>query len=122
MNLILDLVNTATERFIQSRHHERYSDTPYQVELKLNDESSQKQWANARLWMMYRGSMGGPNVMASALMALEKWLLDLAKDDFDLSPVLLSLLRGIVWGKSSEGVKIFLRVQMGKAAEPLNIT
>ena len=32
--------------------------------------------------------------MASALMALEKWLLDLAKDDFDLSPVLLSLLRG----------------------------
>jgi hypothetical protein len=94
INLILDLVNTATARFVQSRHHERYGDTPYEVELKLSEGSAQKQWANARLWMMHRGSMPGPAVMESALMALEKWLLDLAQQDFDLRPVFLSLLKG----------------------------
>jgi hypothetical protein len=91
--LILKLLNIATERFVTSRFHEGYEDEPIELEVRMHDGSVQKQWANARLWMIHRGSIPAPGVMESALMTLEKWLLDLADTDFDLGPLLFSLLK-----------------------------
>jgi len=91
--LILKLLNTATERFVASKYCEEYGEQPTQVELRLQDGFVQKQWASAGLWMIHRGPMFAPGVMESALMALEKWFLDLADKDYDLTPLLFSLLK-----------------------------
>lgn len=51
-----------------------------------------RQWGNARLWMMHRQGMPGPDVLESALMALEKRLLEAAVAGEDLSGVTRSLI------------------------------
>lgn len=62
--------------------------------LKLPDENKTvSQWADSQLYRMYRGMTTAPSVLASALMALEKWLLDIAEiDGIDLDSWLLKLL------------------------------
>ena len=50
---------------------------PFEIELTFADGTSRKQWANSRLWLWYRGTSVGPEVLQSLLMALERWLLDL---------------------------------------------
>lgn len=77
--------------------HPRVSDPvepPYEVELKFVDGTTRKQWANPRLWNWYRGTSVGPYALQSLLMALERWLLEVAKDrPQDLDAILLDILR-----------------------------
>jgi hypothetical protein len=79
IDLILKLSNVASERFVRLGLDAQYGDPPIEVTLDLGKGISHKQWCSPRLWLMYRGSMPGPDVLESALMCLEKWLLDLAK-------------------------------------------
>jgi hypothetical protein len=66
----------------------------WEVELKFADGTKQKQWGNLRLWNLYRGTSVGPYALQSLLMALEKWLLDLARTQTEhLDNVLLHILR-----------------------------
>lgn len=52
------------------------------------------QWANQRLWGLYRGHEVGPYVLQTALMALEAWLLGLCgSEGVDLVFLLLKILR-----------------------------
>ena len=52
-----------------------------------------EQWANGRLYGLYRGNKVGPDSLVSALMALESWLLSLGKmDRVDLEGWLLHVL------------------------------
>ena len=49
-----------------------------QVELTLNDGTIITQWGNLWLWQLYRGGSNLPNFLQSILMALEKFMLELA--------------------------------------------
>jgi tRNA A37 threonylcarbamoyladenosine biosynthesis protein TsaE len=50
-----------------------------EMTLKFPDGTTKKQWCNARLWNLYRGTSVGPYSLQSFLMALESWLLAYAK-------------------------------------------
>jgi len=67
---------------------------PFQTEIIFNDGSRNSQWANERLWRLYRGSSVGPDVLKSALMALETWLLQKGeRGDADFREIFSRLLR-----------------------------
>ncbi|MBI3818880.1 MAG: ATP-binding protein [Planctomycetes bacterium] len=62
--------------------------------LRVPNAGEISQWANSRLWCLYRGTSVGPNVLQSALMSLEAWLLELGKTEAPyLDTLLLKLLR-----------------------------
>lgn len=91
MKLILKLVNVSTERFVQLGLDREY-DPPNEITVDVGDGLSRKQWMNERLWSMYREGMPAPNVVACALMALERWLLDCASSGWDLQSISRNLL------------------------------
>lgn len=67
---------------------------PFEVELTFADGTTRKQWANPRLWNWYRGTSVGPYILQSLLMALEGWLLEVARErPQDLDAILLDILR-----------------------------
>jgi len=92
MELILKLSNVATERFVADGLDEQYGQGPVEITIDVGDGATRKQWANPRLWLLYREGMPGPNVLASALMAVEKWLLDLADAGHELRDLTRYLL------------------------------
>ena len=47
---------------------------PVQVNVHLNDGRTIQQWGGQRLWCLYRGTSVAPDILQSALMALENWL------------------------------------------------
>ena len=77
--------------------HPRVADgvePPFEIELTFAEGTSRKQWANSRLWLWYRGTSVGPEVLQSLLMAMERWLFDLAEArPAELDTILLGLLR-----------------------------
>lgn len=65
----------------------------FEVTIQLPDGSAKSHWANSRLWQLYRGTSVGPNVLQCYLMALERWLREVAKQQADmLDPILLEFL------------------------------
>ena len=50
----------------------------WEIELTFADGTVQKQWGNVQLWTAYRGLSVSPYALQSMLMALEKWLLEVA--------------------------------------------
>lgn len=67
---------------------------PVEVTLTFEDGTSRKQWCNARLWNLYRGTSVGPYVLQSLVMALERWLLEFAEArKGDLDGLLLYILQ-----------------------------
>jgi len=66
----------------------------FEIEFTLTDGTTRKQWANQRLWCLYRGTSVGPSTLQSMLMALEQWLLDIAEAHPKLiDDILLSILK-----------------------------
>jgi hypothetical protein len=98
--LALDLIIT-----ILNRAAEAYADTtadggdmiesPTEDQIELPDGSKKSIHSGWRLWSIYRGAGVSPNILQSALMALEYWLLERVTDpDFDLEHVLLKIVNG----------------------------
>jgi hypothetical protein len=66
----------------------------WEIELTFADGTIHKQWVNPRLWAVYRGLSVSPYVQQSMLMALEKWLLEVAvRQPEQLDKVLVAILR-----------------------------
>ena len=62
--------------------------------IQLPDGSTKSHWANSRLWQLYRGTSVAPQVLQCYLMALERWLREVAKQQADmLDPILLEFLK-----------------------------
>jgi len=93
LNLILKLVNHATEGYINSTLDKDSANEPVKVKVILNDAPATEQWGSERLWSLYRGTHVGPHVLVSALMALESWLLRLAESNKDISNYFDKLLK-----------------------------
>jgi len=71
------------------------------VEITLNNGSKLIQTGSRILWHMYRGANGfTPSVLQSILMALEKWLFDLAGSGGDTCPRKMRQIYLLIYGKS----------------------
>jgi hypothetical protein len=93
LDFIIKVFNHSADWYAHPRLPHRL-EPPWEVELTFADGSTRKQWANGRLWGLYRGTSMGPPVLESLLMALESWLLEFGKDKpAELDAVLVDILR-----------------------------
>ena len=94
LDLIIRVMNFSAAAYGDLDRHTELIEKPVQVALQMPDGTEVEQWANSRLWRMYRGTSVAPHVLCSALMALEEWLFRLAESKPDeLENTLLDLLR-----------------------------
>lgn len=94
IDLIIRVMNSCADAYGDPGNHTEFIEEPIKLSLQLSDGTLVEQWANDRLWRMYRGTSVAPCVLCSALMALEEWLFRLAKTQpVELEGVLLDLLR-----------------------------
>jgi hypothetical protein len=93
----IDFVTKVFNHSAEWYAHPRVSPTiepPFEMELKFSDGTTQEQWGNA-LWNWYRETSVGPYVLQSFLMALERWLFEVAEaHPQELGLILLNILRG----------------------------
>ncbi len=94
LDLIIKVFNHSADWYAHPRVLSKYVEPPSEMTLSFADGASKKQWCNARLWNLYRGTSVGPHVLQCLLMALERWLLEVAEIHPDkLDQILLSILR-----------------------------
>lgn len=93
LDFILKFVNRACEAYAHPSNRRRGMHGPTRVSIRFPDGTTQKQYGDGRLWELYRDFTQGPDILKSALMALERWLLEKAKRrESDLSDILNRLL------------------------------
>ena len=92
LQLVLDLINTTSELYAWSDLDSPAGQELPKVIVTLNDGREVKQYLSWRLWAGYRGNTVLPETLQSALMALEKWLLELAETDQDMGALFDRLL------------------------------
>lgn len=91
---LVELINHSAAWYISGRVPMEYVEPPFKISLTFNDGTTRDQWANARLWNLYRGTSVGPYSLQSALMAFERNLLEIAEFRPDiLDALLISTLR-----------------------------
>lgn len=86
LNFILDVLNRAAEKYaytdLDGEHRSEFDRLDYpeaqieKITIELNDGSRVHQYISGRLWVAYRGHSVVPELLQSALMALENWLVD----------------------------------------------
>lgn len=80
VGLILELSNHCANWFGDQRVPRQYVEPPRRITLHFPDGSIRAQWADDRLWCLYRGAMtDGPSCLMCALMALERWLREIGQ-------------------------------------------
>lgn len=77
VTFILTLLNHAGRSYASGGRLEPAPETS----LAIPNRGTVEQWANGRLYGLYRGNTVGPDSIVSMLMALERWLLRLGKMD-----------------------------------------
>ncbi|MER2512256.1 MAG: ATP-binding protein [Nitrosomonas ureae] len=91
---IIDLLNHSGIWYGERRWLDFRLESAWQITLDVPGEGQVTQWANPRLWCLFRGISVGPYVLQTALMALESWLLEISKmEGVDLEPWLLKLIK-----------------------------
>jgi hypothetical protein len=91
---IIELLNHAGDWYGNQRGRGHDLEPAVRVTLEVPWEGPSEQWLNGRLFALYRAMTVGPHSLQSAAMALESWLLDMAKrEGFDLESWLLHILR-----------------------------
>lgn len=94
LKLVINLLNRAGTWYGEQRWPYDRLEPAWQITLDVPGEGQVTQWANPRLWCLYRGLSVGPYILQTALMALESWLLGICQlEGFDMEPLLLRLLR-----------------------------
>jgi hypothetical protein len=94
VGFIIDLLNHACSWYGEQKWPFDSREGIENTLLKLPDENKTVyQWADSQLYQMYRGTTTAPCVLESALMAFEKWLLEIAEiEEVDLESWLSGLL------------------------------
>ena len=94
VRFIIDLLNYSCTWYGEQRWPYDRLEEAWQLTITTPEGEQITQWANPRLWGLYRGMSVGPYVLQTALMALEKWLLDICESEkVDVEPWLLYLLQ-----------------------------
>lgn len=76
IDFLIKLINHSVEIYAKSERGKYVEDI-----VLLIDGTEYKQHIDCLLWNLYRGVSGGPDILQSIHMALEKWLLELAEED-----------------------------------------
>ena len=93
-DFIVDLLNYSGNWYGERRGSGHDLEEAWEIELTFADGTTKKQWANPRLWSLYRGTTVTPYPLQSAAMALEAWFFDVAAQQKNLlDPLLLQTLR-----------------------------
>jgi hypothetical protein len=93
LDFILKFANRSCEAYAHPSNRRRGINGPMRVAIQLPDGKTQMQFGDGRLWELYRDFTHGPDVLKSALMALERWLLNkAARGETDLPEILNRLL------------------------------
>lgn len=89
LDFILRLLNITAEKYAHSNldtpsRRRRKPDvrrilSAEQIDIRLNDQTTVKQYFSGRLWTAYRGYANAPYLLESAVMALENWLISFAE-------------------------------------------
>jgi hypothetical protein len=91
---LIEVFNHSADWYAHSRVRSEYIEPPFEMTLRFADGTLRTQWSNGRLWNLYRGTSVGPYALQSLLMALERWLLELAEArPRELDTVLLYILQ-----------------------------
>ncbi|MCK4342545.1 MAG: AAA family ATPase [Phycisphaerae bacterium] len=94
LDFVITVFNHSADWYAHPRVREEYVESPFERTLTFVDGSSKTQWCNGRLWGLYRGMSVGPYVLQCLLMALERWLLEIAEaHPSQLDGTLLSILQ-----------------------------
>jgi hypothetical protein len=96
LDFMIHVFNYSADWYAHRRLRPEYLDIepPLDITLTFEDGASRTQWCNDRLWKLYRGTSVGPYVLQCMLMALERFLLELAEaEPSALDDVLLYILR-----------------------------
>lgn len=94
VDFIMELLNHAGSWYGEQRWPYGRLEPAHQITIQAPGEVAVVQWANPRLWNLYRGLSVGPYVLQSALMALEAWLLEICDlEGVDVEPWLLKIVR-----------------------------
>lgn len=92
IEFLIELFNHVADWYAHPRIRDRL-EPAFETTIILPKGKTKSHWANSRLWQLYRGTSVGPYVLQCYLMALERWLRELAKHQADmLDPILLELL------------------------------
>jgi len=76
IDFILSFTNKTVECYVKSELKNEVEE----VEIFINEKKTIKQYISNRLWNMYRGTQTSTSLLESIHMALEKWLLEYAKN------------------------------------------
>jgi hypothetical protein len=94
LDFIIEVLNHAGEWYGERRWPGNDLELAERATIEVPGVGPVTQWVNGRLFLLYRGMTVGPDVLKSALMALERWLFDMAAfDEFDLEAWLVYILR-----------------------------
>lgn len=94
VDFIVRLMNHASAWYDERKWPGNSLEPARQVRLQIPGEGDVTQWADDRLWGLFRGTSGDLNLLQTALMALESWLLEICEaDNAHVEGWLLELLR-----------------------------
>jgi len=113
LKFIVRLLNHCSNCYADPEMNRKFIEHPFKVTFQLHDGTNAEQWCNDRLWSLYRGTSTGPDVILSALMALERWLLELCQSNL---PQVEQILHYIL--KSSNNVALTSVVASCAIAHP----
>ncbi|WP_320120847.1 hypothetical protein [uncultured Sphaerochaeta sp.] len=83
LKLIIDFLNYSVEFYVKNSCEHKHDISRLKIE--LNEGTVVEEWAAWELWAAYRGMSVTNYVLESLLMSLEKFLLEIAKKQTDLS-------------------------------------
>lgn len=93
VSFIIEMFNHSAEWYA-NRLSLEYIEEPFELTLCFADGGEKKQWCDARLWRLYRGTSSAPYALQSVAMAFEAWLFDVADERLSvLDPILMRILR-----------------------------
>ena len=93
LDFYIKVFNYSADWYAHPRVHNPL-EKAWEVELTFADGTTRKQWTNSRLWGLYRGMTVAPYPLASMLMALESWLLQVGRQEPEqLDAILVDILR-----------------------------
>ncbi len=105
LETILALVNFATDRWLESQkvlaeaNEQTFDAGLLQVDMPLDGGITQ--WTgDQRVYGWFRNHLISANLVASALMACERWLYDLLDSDEDIDPWIVRILQGLSFSAS----------------------
>lgn len=97
VKFVIEILNYAVTEYVQNMMKREEYCVP-QIDICI-DGSTKSQYIDQNLWWMYRGMGNAPDLLKSLLAALEKYLLELAKDEKD--EVLYEQLKAMIMSSNS---------------------